>query len=269
MNFLQWLMRLLKEARTIDPDHVARNVREGLISQKILATVVGCVALFLPHVLYAVDIWNEKSCPQDSLSHYYFVPGSGDVFVVALAIVGVVLFAYRGENRVDAFVASIAGLAACLVALFPTSGLGCDEALLKEVRQVLVRADDGTLVPHDLPEWFSAVHYGAAAIVLVVLTYFAGWSFTRVLEDRDRGPDGKLTPKKALRNMIYVGCAAAMVVGLAVFVADFTGIWPDPLGRRSAYWAEFIILTAFGISWFIKGNRFFGLLADEGDVTVR
>lgn len=264
MNFLS----ILKEARTIDESHVALNVHEGLISQKILATVVGGVALFLPHILYVVDRWNGLSCQQDSLSHYYFVPGAGDVFVLSLAIVGVVLFAYRGENRIDARVASIAGLAACLVALFPTSGLGCDPALTLEIRQVAKLDKAGAFVPHALPDWFSKVHYGAAAFVLVALTYFAGWSFTRVLPGRDRDARGRLTPRKATRNTIYLLCAAAMAVGLAVFVLDFTEIMPDPLGRRSAYWAEFIILTAFGISWFIKGNRFFGLLSDDETQTA-
>lgn len=267
MNFLNRIRHWLREARTVDADHLARNAEEGLISQKVLATVVGLVALGLPYALWGIDQLNGRFCVRASLSHYYYAPGAGDAFVLALAIVGVVLVAYRGENRIDARMATVAGLAAFLVALFPTSGLGCEEAAITEIRGIWVRDSSGEFSEHMLPTWFATVHYGSAAIVLIVLTYFAGWSFRRVLPNRDMTSMNAMTWRKRVRNLTYSGCAAAMVAGLLMFGLDLAGFRSFPWSPRAAYWAEWLILTAFGISWFVKGNRVFGLLADAGDTT--
>ena len=69
---------------TLDYQHLARLVDYLAFG---LPVVLGLSALVLG--------------TRDSLSHYYYAPLVGDIFVVALGLIGTFLIAYRGESPTE------------------------------------------------------------------------------------------------------------------------------------------------------------------------
>ena len=73
----------------------------------------------------------DYACFPASISHFYYIPIAGDLFVGALIFIGMcMLFVYRADEprqfmTLDVILTCIAGLAAVCVAIFPTLGSGC------------------------------------------------------------------------------------------------------------------------------------------------
>ena len=66
-----------------------------------------------------------------SISHFYYIPIAGDLYVGALIFIGMcMLFFYRVNGplqfmTIDVILTSIAGISAICVAIVPTRGSGC------------------------------------------------------------------------------------------------------------------------------------------------
>ncbi len=83
-----------------------------------------------------------------------------------------------------------------------------------------------------------------------VLADFALGRFTK----SDKLPEER-TPEKRLRNRIYVACGIAILACLALTGAYH--LLPDDnaiSGAKPVSWLESLMIWAFGISWFIKGQ---------------
>ena len=187
--------------------------------------------------------------------------------------------AAQGEDAAgaEARLATWAGVFAIGVALFPTSGFGCDAASFTaramvsfgpdpdQLDLIKVPAIDGMpdLAPYFRLTSFSAtVHYTCAALLFAFLAWFALVVFTAV-EPHQRTPDGALTQQKIIRNAFYILCGTTMVVcilamGLYAALSAWTtldlGWWER---GKLTFWFEAIALWAFGLSWMVKG-RFWG-----------
>ncbi|MEK6193045.1 MAG: hypothetical protein N2F24_02285 [Deltaproteobacteria bacterium] len=63
------------------------------------------------------------------------------------------------------------------------------------------------------------------------------------------------TAEKLLRNKIYRICGWTMIVSVVlIFVQGIPALenfWPVP---NPVFWFEVIAISAFGISWFVKGE---------------
>ena len=194
--------------------------RSLLMSHLTLRRVLGVLGIPLPIVLavwgFALSGWSLEL--QDSISDYYSLR-TRDAFVGTLCIVAWFLFAYRGYERKD----DIAGYLACVLALgvafFPNTG------------------DD----------WEPIVHFSSAAGLFLVLSFFSIFIFTK--------SRGYRTPQKRLRNKVYMTCGIVMLVCMALigwyklyfedtFIADY----------KPMFWLESLMIWAFGISWFVKGE---------------
>ena len=66
--------------------------------QSRLALGVGLIALFMPVILALGAVMRPGICFRDSLSHFYYDPFLGTVFVGMLVFIGGFLFAYKGET---------------------------------------------------------------------------------------------------------------------------------------------------------------------------
>ena len=73
----------------------------------------------------------DFACFPASISHFYYIPIAGDLFVGALIFIGIcMLFIYRVDGprqfmTIDVVLTRIAGISAICVAIFPTRGSGC------------------------------------------------------------------------------------------------------------------------------------------------
>lgn len=213
-----------------DPDAV-RYIRSYLI----LRTAVGVLGVALPFALGLVDgvVFDGSPFPRTSLSAYYY-SGVRELFVGALCAIGVFLITYKvAEVNLDNTLSTVAGVAAVMVALFPTS-----------------RPDDAivlTPLQDKLGETAVAVvHFSSAAVFIAALAAVS-FFFGRREGRRPRGP-GRRTPR--FWRDFHHACAAIIVLALVWCAITYFGeVGP----ARALLYGESVAVFAFGASWLGKG----------------
>ncbi|MGH1415823.1 MAG: hypothetical protein ACRBB0_20220 [Pelagimonas sp.] len=265
---------------------------------------VGVISLCLPFGLLGVSQLGHICPDLDSLSHYFYAPIGGELFVGALFIIGLLLTffyklptddkgnllsveAYRGHYKRDIWFVRFAGICAFGVALFPTDGAGC-EAYASQSARVFLSGISGGNLPPDLPidgiagfdlwatlglpdGWWGVLHYGAAGGLFAVLAYFAFSVFPRPQTKDTCAP--KRYSRKWWRNGIYRGCGCLILISMAGLIWQMRHVpgtqeqiaWD---AKNLTFWFETLGLVAFGLSWCVKG-RLFGLMRDPGDVSPK
>ncbi|MEM9714900.1 MAG: hypothetical protein AAF826_00130 [Pseudomonadota bacterium] len=266
-----------------DPNHQINNDQDYRLNQRRLARWIGAMAICLPFVLLASTIW--VGCMRDSVSHFYFTPFFGDVFVGVMFFIGTFLIAYRGDNKSENWFATLAGIGAFGTALFPINHDGCRKT--EFASRVFARTNDISAAPNEAPYNYALtplrdgamenffILIGAAPILHSVfalmltgfLAYYCFRVFTRVDPETQLNPDGSLTAVKQRRNRFY-RIAGWMIVFAIVSMTTHvilknvlgipTGI-PGWDNARGSFIAEAVAMVAFGISWVIKGRIFSGL----------
>jgi hypothetical protein len=203
------------------------------LSQRAHRQLIGYLGLLLPVILFGLAgsrptaglaRWETL----DSVSAYYYT-GAAAAFVGVLFALALFLFTYRGykNDRADRVAGSAGGLFALGVALFPTRPPGAVSA----------------------PSWWNAttgmIHYVSAISLFVVFIVFALWLFRKT-----KVPKGEQMPyDKLWRNRIYLLCGLVMVVGVLWAGSSlFTG--------APIFWPETIALSAFAVSWLVKGYAY-------------
>jgi hypothetical protein len=194
--------------------------------------LIGIIGLVLPFLLWLLDGWRfteglHRWHPLSSISAYYYT-GAVSALSGALAALAVFLFAYRGYNneyrRYDRWAAIIAGIAAILVAFFPTR------------------------VPTDFssPSWWTEqigrIHYFAAVVLFSSFIFFCLVQFPR--SDLKKG---ELPWDKQARNYFYIFCGLAITACM---------VWAALALRNNApiFWPETLALEFFAFSWLVKGR---------------
>ena len=194
--------------------------------------LIGSVGLVLPVLLWLLAGWrpldaDDPWVPLSSVSAYYY-SGAVAVFSGMLVALALFLFAYQGydneKRRRDRNAARLAGLAAMLVAVFPTAA---------------------PKAPWTQQWWtlpIGAIHYAGATLLFASFIYFA-----LVLFPSSKKKSRRLARDKRIRNAIYMACGLAMVVCV---------IWAGLAGFRqqSIFLPEVLALEFFGIAWLVKGR---------------
>jgi heme/copper-type cytochrome/quinol oxidase subunit 2 len=202
--------------------------------------VIGYLGLALPILLVQVQRLRPNAPSDrwvgDSISAYYWT-GAVSLFVGLLAALSLFLLTYRGyaneSYKYDRGAAIIAGIAAALVALFPTS-------------------PPSGLAP--LPwwgSWVNTIHTIAAIVLFSMFAVFSLWLF------RKTAPGEQPPAEKNRRNAIYLACGIAIVASM---------IWSVLWGRmgRSIFWPESSALVFFAWSWLVKGRALHSIKASVG-----
>lgn len=246
---------------------------EAMINQRRLAFFVGLVAIGLPSLLILAAAVLPGICLYDSLSHFYYAPLWGSVFVGALVFIGTYLLVWQGNCPGERHLASLAAPFAWGVALLPTSGAGCSDPRWSARVMADLRFDQGaglTLeIPVDTSQLLelsglaSSLHYICGAILFAILAFFALKVFTRVVPDRDLDAEGALRAVKLRRNRIYRRCG--WVIISCISLIGGASIWEWVTGSLPPFWniwnltliLEALALYAFGLCWMVKG-RFLG-----------
>ncbi len=194
-----------------------------LISHQMFRRILGALGILLPIVLavwgFALSGWSLDL--QNSLSDYYSLR-TRDAFVGILFVIAWFLFTYQGYERKD----NIAGYLACMfalgVAFFPNSG----------------------------ESWERIVHFSCAACLFLVLSFFSLFLFTK--------SGGIRTLQKKIRNRVYIVCGLIMLLCI-VLVGVYNLFLQDTAVAdiKPVFWLESLMIWAFGISWFVKGETLF------------
>jgi hypothetical protein len=104
--------------------------KEFVVSYLTLRKMIGWVGLLMPITVRLGALIFEHIRTTDSISAYYYT-GMRDVFVSTLILVGVLLACYRTPARRDNVLATVAGLAAIGIGLFPMDPTFAAEILQK------------------------------------------------------------------------------------------------------------------------------------------
>lgn len=230
-------MDLLDKIDYSKPDEIL------VTQQNTLRKLIGILGILLPIALYVflrIDIGYAK--PLESISHYYFTRVSG-IFVITVSLLAIFLIIYKGKDPIDSILSTIAGLAALLLILFPTSNIDpkadwfvCSVTTLKE------------------SPFRITFHYIASAIFLLSLAFMAMFVFTK--SDK---PEPLRTRQKKIRNAVYRICAMVMFAALiTAFIGHISGKTDFPMvGTSLTFWMETIAVISFGFSWLVKAEVFF------------
>lgn len=231
--------------------------------QKRLAKLVGLVAFFLPVVLFAGTL--AGSCFRDSISHFYYAQFLGAVFVGMLVFIGGFLIAYTGEHWLEDLGSVVAGVGAFLVAVFPTTGDGCERMSEFHARVfVNVTAGDPPTLAAIAERGFFVLfprvenlHAWGAAILFTYLALYCWFVLARVVPERHKA-GGRLIETKYRRNILYRTCALVILacvatLGLKVALGSpgFVEGWN---ALNLTFYVETVALWAFGLAWWVKGR---------------
>lgn len=229
-----------------EPDNIYAHNPALRFDQRRLASIVGYVAIGMPLVLGFGGM--ALGSFRQSLSGFYYEPFLlGDIFVGCLVFIGTVLMAYKGWNRKVGQLATLAGISAYAVALFPAGGW--------------VIGDSGERLYGTLAN----IAHGVGALCLfLILAWFCFAIFTKV-EAHQRDSSGDLLPSKRRRNRIYRVTGFLLLAAIAaIAIGDL--FFPEWSTRnRLTYWAETVALVAFGISWIVQGRASGLLMQDPRD----
>ncbi len=200
----------------------AENAHLAVFDYRGLRFAMGCVALSLSFLV----VWIAQE-PLSSISVSYYTPAR-DVFVGSLFMVGTFLIAYNGHYLHEAILSKIAGLAALVIALEPTS---CS------ITQAPVICANVTTSGHP------TIHSIAALTHFSILAYFCLIPFRR---EPHASPAGKR------RWVVYTLCGWAIIWAIVAVVLSEFGLIHVP---RLVFYAETLALCSFGIAWILAGHK--------------
>lgn len=209
----------------------------------LMRLIIGILGVALPILLIVGDAVLLRTNFSDilargSLSAYYH-SSMRDVFVIIMAMTGLLLFTYKSTERTHENIYSyIAGFAALIVALIPTHIPDDGSATL-------------TGVQHFLTEQRAAIiHYVAAATFVTFLGFICSGFSARErkaallpnISDEERR-------KYAKWSFIHAFATLVIFVSIAFIVlTQWLRIWDS----HSILHGETIIALAFGTSWILK-----------------
>lgn len=211
-----------------------KNVDVDKVWMKRVRNLAGLMGMILPwlSLIGAILVARTQGYPENfwkflSISETYYVTPP---LVGVLTTASVVLMCYKGYSTKDHVISALAGLFGLMIVLFPCE---CPAA--------------GKIVGFfQLPVNISnIIHCASAVAFFLLLSYMSLRQFTQ----------GKDTPHKRIKNIIFRVCGIGMLCALALMVIPFEFF-------AKTFIVEAIALTFFGVSWLVKGE-FLGLLSDD------
>lgn len=234
--------------------------------QKRLALLVGLVAFFLPIILWSGAVIFQ-SCFRDSLSHFYYAQFLGPIFVGLLVFIGGFLIALTGDHWLEDVGSAIAGVGAFLVAVFPTTGSGCEKPSAFLSRVFVTYTNGETPVIDAIPdrgffklfENVDNLHTWGAGILFAYLGLYCLVVLKRIIPARHICDDILIASKRR-RNVVYSLCG--LIILACVLILGYVGLRASPEFQRDwnadnlTFYVESAALWAFAMAWFTKGRRF-------------
>lgn len=189
-----------------------------------LRCTIGWLGMLLPWLISLLLGY----IPQ-SISITYYTQQAGPVFVIVLGAAAFLLFSYKGYDKLDDIINSLAGLMGLGICLFPT---------YYNMPAV------GTFQLPPLTSY--SVHNVCALAFFILLAFNSIFLFTK--------HGAVMTKNKKKRNVIYIVCGIGMLLAFGMFLL--------PRFAIRLWLMETIALAFFGISFLTKANCYKWLFAD-------
>ena len=195
---------------------------------------IGWLGMCLPWIVVFQSLVYGYGWP-DSISATYFVETCIVPFMIILGMSAILLFFYKGYDRVDNILNTCAAAFGLGICLFPCDAL--DGAKL-------------AIGTWQLPYGISDILHTVCAIgFFIILAYNSYFQFTK-------GSDNP-TPNKLKRNIIFRVCGIGMVASFLLLTLKLFDL------NYVTWTVETIALSFFGISWLTKANKYSWLFADK------
>ncbi|MFT7599164.1 MAG: hypothetical protein ACI8TP_002093 [Acidimicrobiales bacterium] len=217
-----------------------------------LRLAIGAIGIALPFVMVLVVDLLEGNNPatRGSFSAYYW-SGARDVFVAALCVIGVFLIGYKfrskrasSTNFFESRMASVAGVAAIVVAFFPTN---------RPAVEAGARSIPSTPLQDLLGETaVRNIHYTAAVIFILMLAYIS-FHFAAAEGPRTARPPEQIRLQKwspGQWQTFHRICGGAIIAAVAGFGLVKLLNLPD---KHALFITELVATVSFGLSWTTKG----------------
>lgn len=206
-----------------------------MINTKQLRCIIGILGMALPWIVLGLSVAFGFGFP-DSISATYFIAPCITPFMIILGMSSILLFCYKGYDKVDDILNTIAAACGLGICLFPCAAT---TDLFVGTFQLPVAISD-------------AIHMISALGFFGILAYNSLFQFTK----------GAVTPtpNKLKRNIIFRVCGIGMIASFILLPLVSYDIIKVP----HVIWViELIALTFFGISWLTKANCIPFLFADK------
>lgn len=196
----------------------------GILGMLLAPLSLLTALIFGPNSAYPVsNLWYSSI----SITFY---SNAGPIMIGLLVATGIFLITYTGYNTLDNVLCTIAGIASIGIAFFP-----CENNAVNIPVGIF-----------NLPINISTIiHSICAGVFFGILSFNSIFLFTKT--DQDIVVKGT---KKWQRNLIYRICGIVMAISMVV--GAISGKFGIP--KAILMVAEWIALTAFGISWLVKGD---------------
>lgn len=208
-----------------------------LISFNSLRKSIGWLSITLSPAMIAGNYFlADCSYIQQSISDYYFTV-TGDLLVGIMCCMALFLISYKGYpgEQLDEWLTTVAGLLALGAAFIPTN-----EPLIQSCAIIHLPWNTNRSLTHNL---LSSLLFISLALISMLL-------FTK--------GKGEPTREKRQRNKVYIICGSVMLMVIIVvpIYNQLVRANQDWEKYKLVFWLETLAMTAFGISWLVKGGLF-------------
>lgn len=206
-----------------------------MINTKQLRCIIGILGMALPWIVLALAVVFGYGFP-DSISATYFIAPCITPFMIILGMASILLFCYKGYNKVDDVLNTLAAIFGLGICLFPCAAT--TEPYIGTFQLPAATSD--------------IVHLVSAIAFFGILAYNSLFQFTK--------GSATPTPNKLKRNIIFRVCGIGMIASFILLPLVSFSVIDVP----HVIWViEMIALTFFGISWLTKANCIRILFADR------
>ena len=203
---------------------------------------LGWLGALLPLIVLALCMVFGYGFP-DSISATYYLPPTIAPFMIILGASCILLISYKGYDRHDDIICTVAGILGLCICFFPCT----TKDLVDHWIAIQFPYNVGTF---QLPYYVSGIIHNISAIgFFALLAYNSFFLFTK--------SGGEMTSNKKKRNIIYRVCGIGMLASF-IFIIPISifeiwgGVWV----------VEAIALALFGISWLTKSDVYPWLFCD-------
>jgi hypothetical protein len=215
-----------------------------IVSYLTLRRLIGWAGLLMPLAVRGGGLLFEGIRTTDSLSAYYYT-SMRDIFVSTTVLTGALLACYRTTNVLDNIVATVAGIAAMGLALFPMDPTYAPELLAR------------------YPGLGTDTYYSNHGILgyhLLFAFTFAALSFYMVFF-RFGATTPADSPQRGKRRRVFRLCGGAMLLSYLAMAG--MALWSH---GGSFFWPETCAVCAFAVAWLVNGET---ILKDPARRTAR
>ena len=202
-----------------------------MINTRRLRCTIGWLGMLLPWMVLILSYAYGYGFPP-SISDTYFLEPCIAPFMIILGSAGLLLFSYKGYEKVDDIICSLAGLFGLGICLFPCASYRDADRLI------------GTFQLEMATSYW--IHIVCAFAFFGLLAFNSLFLFTKT--------SGEITANKKKRNIIFRVCGVGMLASFAMLLIPYDNI---------IWVVETIALAFFGVSWLTKANCYPWLFADK------